>query len=356
MRYLDSDPVRLTDDGCAVSAIDQTLLPHELRRIELRTAEEFSGAIKRLAVRGAPCIGICAAYGIYVCSLKYKAMTGRELAEALKADAEIIGTARPTAVDLSWAVKRMMRRAGDNSRLSGEALTALLRAEAEAIHEENISICERISEHGLTLLKDGSSVITHCNAGGLATSRLGTGLGPLILGAQRGMKFRAFVDETRPLLQGARLTAWELRNAGVEVTLMCDNMAAYLMSKGGIDACMVGCDRVAANGDTANKIGTLGLAIAAKRYGVPFYVFCPSSTIDVQCRDGRDIEIEEREGSEISRLHFERPTAPEGIGYFNPAFDVTPAELITAIITEAGVFFSPSTQPWNRAAQCGSIT
>ena len=341
MQYLSDDPVRLNTDGTAILAADQRLLPRRTETITLRTAGDVAGAIKTLAVRGAPCIGICAAYGVYISANAHAKEMPELFMQHLRDDAAVIEAARPTAVNLSWAVQRMMKCAAAHAAEPPAGIAAALRSEAERIHTEDIEICRSIAENGLTLLHDGASVITHCNAGALATSRLGTGLGPLLLGASRGMTFHAFVDETRPLLQGARLTAYELHRAGIDTTLMCDNMAAYRMAQGGIDACMVGCDRVAANGDTANKIGTLGLAVLAKHFGVPFYVFCPSPTIDRNCRTGADIRIEQREGSEITTLHFAQPVAPDGIRCLNPAFDVTPAALITAIITETGIHRPP---------------
>ncbi len=341
MQYEQHDPVRLRADGTEILAIDQRLLPHTEQLLTLRTAEAVAEAIRTLAVRGAPCIGICAAYGVYIGAVRRAEQGCTPLLSAVRKDAALIAAARPTAVNLSWAVRRMLRCAEAVQPCMPEKLCAHLRAEAEQIHAEEIAVCRRISEYGLTLLHDGARVITHCNAGALATSRYGTGLGPLLLGAERGMRFHAYVDETRPLLQGARLTAYELMRAGIDTTLMCDNMASYLMAQGGIDACMVGCDRVAANGDTANKIGTSGLAVLAKHYGVPFYVFCPRSTVDVQCRTGADIEIEQRDGSEITSLHFAKPIAPAGVKCLNPAFDVTPAELITAIVTEDGILYPP---------------
>lgn len=284
-------------------------------------------AVKLLKVRGAPAIGIFAAYAMYVLSEKSEKNENslREIGEYLK-------SSRPTAVNLKWAVDRMLN--SDN-----------LREEAFAIHKEDIDMCKSIAENGLSLIKDGGCVLTHCNAGALATSQYGTGLGSLILGRERGMKLSAYVDETRPLLQGARITALELMNAGVDVTLICDNMAGEVMKSGKIDAVFTGCDRVAANGDVANKIGTCSLAVLAKYYGVPFYVFCPSSTIDLRCKTGSDIVIEEREPGEITDLYFSEPIAPKGVKCYNPAFDVTPRELITGIITERGLLKThPPTQ------------
>ncbi|MBQ8922511.1 MAG: S-methyl-5-thioribose-1-phosphate isomerase [Oscillospiraceae bacterium] len=341
MQYLPNDPVRLTDDKTAILAIDQRALPSETKYLELRNAAAVAEAIRTLAVRGAPCIGICAAYGVYVAACAHMQEEKNTFSAHLDADAAVIASARPTAVNLSWAVNRMLQCKGRHLAESPAEITEALRTEAETIHAEDIDMCRRIAENGLRLLPEGSRVITHCNAGALATSRYGTGLGPLLLGAERGMTFHAFVDETRPLLQGARLTAYELHRAGIDTTLMCDNMASYLMAQGGITACMVGCDRVAANGDTANKIGTSGLAVLAQHYGVPFYVFCPSPTIDRSCKTGADIRIEQREGDEITHLHFAKPVAPAGIRCLNPAFDITPASLITAIITETGILYPP---------------
>lgn len=334
-----NDPVRLSRDGNSVEIIDQRLLPEKRVTLSITNAQQAYDAIKTLAVRGAPCIGIFAAFSVYICALSHSGEDG--FWEKLKSDAELIASARPTAVNLSWAVGRMMRCAEGVKAHGEEAVVQALKTQAQAVREEDILTCKTIAEHGLTLIKDGSSVITHCNAGALATSRYGTGLGPLLLGAERGMTFHAYVDETRPLLQGARLTAYELMNAGADTTLMCDNMASYLMSQKKIDACMVGCDRVALNGDTANKIGTSGLAVLAKHYGVPFYVFCPTSTIDSECTSGSEIVIEQRPPEEITQLYYSRQIAPEGVKCLNPAFDVTPNELITAIVTEKGIVYPP---------------
>lgn len=341
MKYEKSDPVRLTADETAVEIIDQTLLPNSLKTVRLHNAEEVYSAIKTLQVRGAPCIGICAAYGVFVCAKRISAEDTGEFFAELKIAADCISSARPTAVNLSWAVNRMYSCAERNKNLPREQLLETLKNEAVAVHEEDIETCQIMSEFGLTLMRDGDSVLTHCNAGALATSRYGTGLGTLLLGAERGYKFHAYVDETRPLLQGARLTSYELSNAGIETTLICDNMASYVMSKGLVNAVFVGCDRVAVNGDTANKIGTSGLAVLAKHYGVPFYVFCPFSTIDTNCKTGADIQIEMRDGDEIKKMYFEKPIAPDSVECLNPAFDVTPAELITAIVTERGIFYPP---------------
>ncbi|MBQ8613728.1 MAG: S-methyl-5-thioribose-1-phosphate isomerase, partial [Ruminiclostridium sp.] len=252
-------------------------------------------------------------------------------------------SSRPTAVNLSFALNRVEKAAFSEK---GNGVTSMLKAmedESRRIHTEDMEMCRAISEYGLTLVKDGDGILTHCNAGPLATSKYGTGLGTLFLGAEKGYTFHVYSDEPRPLLQGARLTEYELHKAGIDVTLICDNMASIVMKQGKIQACFVGCDRVAANGDTANKIGTSGVAVLAKHYGIPFYVFCPSSTIDFNCKTGEDIKIEEREPAEISTKFFSSPVAPAGVKCYNPAFDVTDNELITAIITEKGICRAPYT-------------
>lgn len=335
------DNIRFSEDKSAVVITDQTLLPNERREITLKTRDDMFDAILQLRVRGAPAIGICAGYCLYALSRQITSLDFKEYFSQLKADADFLNSSRPTAVNLSWALNRMLALAQKNSRLSIPEIDRLLYDECIAIHNEDIAMCEAISEHGLALLKEGDGILTHCNAGPLATSRYGTALGPILLGAQRGMRFRVFADETRPLLQGARLTSYELHEAGVDVTLICDNMASIVMSKGWIQACLVGCDRIAANGDTANKIGTSGVAILAKHYGIPFYVLGPTSTIDFDCATGTEIMIELRDPEEIKRKFFEKPIAPEGVKCYNPAFDVTDNSLITGIITQKGVCRPP---------------
>jgi len=330
--------IALSPDGSAVRIIDQTRLPGELVYLELRGREELYEAICSLRVRGAPAIGIFAAWALYVLAQSYGE---EEFLARLEEDCDYLISSRPTAVNLACQAERMRACARALvDRPAGEILEAM-RAEAAAIHGEDIAKCRAISEYGLSLLKEGDTVLTHCNAGPLATSEYGTGLGPLMLAAERGMKIGAFVDETRPLLQGARLTAWELQRAGVDVTLICDNMAALAMKQGKIQAVFAGCDRMARNGDAANKIGTSGAAIIAAHYGVPVYILLPSSTIDMTCAGGEDIPIEFRDGEEIRSMWYERPMAPEGIGCWNPAFDVTDHRLITAIVTEKGVLYPP---------------
>ena len=334
MEYFDTDPVRLSGDKKSMIIIDQRRLPGELVTREITSAEDMYDAIKTLAVRGAPCIGIFAAYCVYV---RAEHTPDGELDNELSGFAEYLNSSRPTAVNLSWALAQMRAVLDESRGLTPTQRREMLLKKAQQIHQSDIDTCEKIAEYGLTLIKENDGVITHCNAGALATSRLGTGLGPLLLAARRGIKLRPYVDETRPLLQGARLTAYELQKAGLEPTLICDNMAAYVMSRGLVNAVFIGADRIAANGDTANKIGSLSLAVNAKHFGVPFYVFAPRSTFDPKCKTGEDIPIELREGSEISTLHFERPIAPEGVRCLNPAFDVVPHELITAIVTEEGI-------------------
>ena len=332
--------------GNCVRVLDQTRLPNEEVYLHLSTPEECYDAIARLCVRGAPAIGIFAAFAI--------AQIARNESPSYEDDAaffarirqvsEYLASSRPTAVNLRWALRRMEGVMDACEGRGREDTLAALQAEALAIQAEDASICERISELGLSLLEDGWGLITHCNAGAIATSAYGTALGPMLLGAQRGMQFHVYADETRPLLQGARLTTYELSKAGVDVTLICDNMASIVMSQGKVQACLVGCDRVAANGDTANKIGTSGLAIIAHHYGVPFYVMCPTSTIDMSCASGADIPIEERNGDEIKTMFYSRPVAPASVPCYNPAFDVTDHSLITAIVTEKGICRAPYDQ------------
>ena len=310
-----------------------------VRRLE--TAQEFYDAIRTLAVRGAPAIGICAGYAMYVLALRSGAKTGSELIALLEKDGEYLISSRPTAVNLAWAVRRMLERARSLENESPEAVTKALLEESKAIHAEDIGMCTRISEYGLTLVRPGDGILTHCNAGPLATSKYGTAIGPVLLGKERGIDFKVFSDETRPLLQGARLTSYELQKAGVDVTLICDNMASIVMKNGWVQACFVGCDRVAANGDFANKIGTSGVAILAKHYGIPFYTLGPCSTIDMNCPTGADIKIEERDPEEVKSLWYEKPMALPEVKCYNPAFDVTDHSLVTAIVTDRGIVYPP---------------
>ncbi|WP_297141721.1 S-methyl-5-thioribose-1-phosphate isomerase [uncultured Eubacterium sp.] len=306
--------------GGKLFVLDQTKLPNEEVYFTPKAKEDYYYAIKTLQVRGAPAIGIFAGYAMGM-------LDGNK--EELKA---YLDSCRPTAVNLSYATSRMLKAYKDGKNLLDEAM---------AIHNEDIEMCRKISEYGLSLLHDGDGVLTHCNAGELATSKYGTGLGPLILGAEKGYNFHAYVDETRPLLQGARLTSYELEKAGIDTTLICDNMASLVMKQGKINAVLVGTDRIAANGDIANKIGTSGVAILAKYYDIPFYVLGPYSTIDYKCKTGNDIVIEEREQSEIKEMWYKKPMALPETKCYNPAFDVTDNSLITAIITDRGILRAP---------------
>ena len=334
-----TENVSLSSNGRSVRILDQSLLPGETVYLELSEPEALYEAIASLRVRGAPAIGIFAGYALYVLSLRPFDGDFPAFLSRCREDRDYLNASRPTAVNLQHMLDRTLS-AAEGCASAEEARTAMLEA-AFSIHREDIEMCRAISEHGLSLIKDGDGILTHCNAGPLATSKYGTGLGPLFLAKERGMTLHAWVDETRPLLQGARLTAYELQRAGVDCTLICDNMASLVMKEGKISACFVGCDRVARNGDTANKIGTSGVAILAKHYGIPFYVLGPSSTIDFTCPDGDHIPIELRDGSEIKEKFFSRPSSLSDVKCYNPAFDVTDHSLITAIVTEKGVCYPP---------------
>ena len=330
--------VRFNQEADAVVILDQTLLPNEETYLTLTSAEEIWDAIYKLKVRGAPAIGIAAAYGIYVCALRIETEDKAEfMAEFQKIKTYLAG-ARPTAVNLTAALDRMERVLTAHPLATIPEWKVLLYKEAIAIREEDAAACRQIGENCLVLLQPGIGILTHCNAGHLAVSEYGTALAPIYLGQERGYGFKVFADETRPLLQGARLTAYELRKAGVDVTLICDNMASLVMRKGWVQAVVVGCDRVAANGDVANKIGTSGVAILAHHYGIPFYVLGPTSTIDLTCPDGDSIVVEERDPLEVTDMWYAHRMAPKDVKVYNPAFDITPHELITAIITEKGMF------------------
>ena len=318
-----------------IRLIDQTRLPLALEYVNTNDIEVVWHAIKTLQVRGAPAIGIAAAMGIAV-AIQHSETNGAALQAEISAAADALATSRPTAVNLFWALDRMLQVARENASLEPEFLKRKLVEEAIAIRDEDADMCHAIGRHGADLLPDGSTVLTHCNAGGLATSEFGTALAPIYTAVEQGKRIAVYADETRPLLQGSRLTAWELQQAGIDVTVICDNMAAQVMKEGRIDAVMVGSDRIAANGDAANKIGTYGVALAAKAHNIPFYVLAPTSTIDFDCPTGDAIPIEERSAEEITE-GFGKRTAPEGIKVYAPAFDVTPAYLITAIICEHGI-------------------
>ena len=331
------DTVALDEKENALVIIDQTLLPGEVKMLSLRRQEDIREAIYMLRVRGAPAIGVAAAIGLYLAALEIDTDSADEFFGRLAAAKAYLAAARPTAVNLFWALDRMERAAlACREKPIGE-IKARLHDEAVRIREEDIETCRKIGENGLTLLRNGCGVLTHCNAGQLATTRYGTALAPIHLGRERGWNFRVFCDETRPLLQGARLSAYELLADGVDTTVICDNMASQVMKNGWVDAVLVGADRIAANGDACNKIGTSGVAILARHYGVPFYVLAPLSTIDRTLATGAEIPIEERRGAEITEMWYARPMAPSGVKTYNPAFDVTDASLITGIVTEKGV-------------------
>ncbi len=369
MNILDYETVALNDSADAMRIIDQTLLPGRTEIIELRTAQEIWDAIYLLRVRGAPAIGVAAGYGIYLLAKQIASTATATAAENSKPDlgnpsetletfyaeyrrqSEYLNSARPTAVNLSWALKRMdgvCREAIDQvkseTRTAGDALNYIisrLHDESVAIQQEDIDTCRQIGEYGLSLIQPGDGLLTHCNAGQLATSKYGTATAPMYLGHERGYNLHIYCDETRPLLQGARLTSYELQSAGMDVTLLCDNMSASLMKQGKINAVFVGCDRMAANGDFANKIGTLVVATVAARYGVPFYVCVPSSSIDMNTPDGDHIVIEQRPDKEVTEMWYNERMAPESVKVYNPAFDVTDHELVTAVITERGIARAP---------------
>jgi methylthioribose-1-phosphate isomerase len=323
--------------------LDQTQLPGREVYVVLKNKEDVWDAIKKLMVRGAPAIGIAAAYGLYISTKDSTADTVSAFIDEVQPVAEYLNSSRPTAVNLSWALRRQMKALRDLEAKGGSVddAKALLLSEADAIRQEDEDSCRRMGEYGLSLLKPGMGILTHCNAGTLATAKYGTSIAPLYLGQERGYDFKVYSDETRPLLQGARLTAWELCRAGIDETVICDNMAYTVMKNGWIDAVLVGCDRMAANGDGANKIGTAGLSVIAKYFNVPFYMYVPTSTIDLDTPTGDDIKIELRDSEEIRSLWYSEPQVPAEAKTYNPAFDVTPAENITAIITENGIVRQP---------------
>ena len=325
--------------------IDQTKLPGELVYMEIDDIEDTWDAIKRLVVRGAPAIGIAAGYGLMAAAQDSQAGTPEAFLAEVEGYAEYLATSRPTAVNLFWALERCLESVraavGDGEDVGG--LKEVLFAEADAICEEDIRMCRSIGEHGVELISEGAGVLTHCNAGALATGDYGTALSPMYVAQENGLRPKVFADETRPLLQGSRLTAWELQRAGVDVTVICDNMAAVVMREGRIDLVIVGSDRIAANGDAANKIGTYGVAVLARHHDIPFYVAAPYSTIDMKLATGDEIPIEQRDPEEIAN-GFGRRTAPEGVSIYNPAFDVTPNDLIAGIITERGILPAPYTE------------
>lgn len=352
---LDYETVELDVETDELVIIDQTLLPGKTEIIRLKTAQEIWDAIYLLRVRGAPAIGVAAAMGIYILAkqiavenhmLDGTADSGQteeyeKFYMEFTKQKEYLNSARPTAVNLSWALNRMDRLCQSMSDKTISDIIVSLQKEAIEIKNEDIRVCKAIGEYGLSLVKPGDGILTHCNAGQLATCKYGTATAPIYLGHERGYDFKVFADETRPLLQGARLTAYELHSAGVDVTLICDNMASTVMKNGWVNAVFVGCDRVAANGDAANKIGTSGVAAIAKYYGVPVYICAPTSTIDMNTPTGAEIKIEQRPAEEVTEMWYKERMAPAGVKVFNPAFDVTDHELIAGIVTEYGVARAP---------------
>jgi methylthioribose-1-phosphate isomerase len=332
----------LDNQGGKLRLIEQTLLPEQLEYVILDDTEAIFDAIKRLVVRGAPAIGCAAALGLSAIVRKVNFNNTSELIDFAQKNADRLAESRPTAVNLFWALNLCMKEIKENTSATPDELKNILLRTALGILEEDIQMCRSIGIHGKELLKDGMGILTHCNAGALATGDYGTALSPMYVAHEADMKIKVYADETRPLLQGSRLTAWELNQAGIDVTVICDNMTAQVMKEGKIDLVIVGSDRLSANGDAANKIGTYGVAILAKYHNIPFYVAAPYSTFDLSLDSGDKIPIEQRDPDEIAN-GFGRRTAPLGVNFYNPAFDVTPNELITGIITEKGIFYPPYT-------------
>ena len=332
-------PLKWLPKTRCISLLDQTQLPAREVWLDLHTPEDVGEAILSLRVRGAPAIGIAAAYGAVLAACHSDEAPYSAVVRAI----DLLESTRPTAVNLTWALDRMRGVAEDNKGLTQEQLSAALLKEAQGIETEDRAAGQQLGHYGLQLLAPGDTVLTHCHTGGVATSGYGTALAPLVLGAQRGIELKAYVDETRPLLQGSRITAWELARAGVAATLITDSMAGHVMRTRKIDAVLVGADRIAANGDVANKIGTYALAVLARAHEVPFYVSAPMSTIDFATPTGSSIVIEERAPSEVTH-GFGLRTAPEGVDVYNPAFDITPADYVTTIITEKGIVRPPYTE------------
>ena len=338
---LEYETLALDEENNALCILNQTKLPVKTEILSLRTKKEIWQAIHDLQVRGAPAIGDAAAIGIYLVAKNFETDDYADFCRQFSEVKDYLNSARPTAVNLSWALRRMEQVLLNSKGETVATICHRLHDEALRIKQEDINICKKLGEYGLSLLKPGDGLLTHCNAGQLATAKYGTATAPMYLGHKKGYGFKIFCDETRPLLQGARLTAYELHSAGLDVTLICDNMVSSVMQKGWIQAVFVGCDRVAANGDTANKIGTSGVAILAKHYSIPFYVCAPSSTIDFETATGANIPIEQRKAEEVTEMWYRERMAPEGVTVYNPAFDITDNELITAIITEHGIARPP---------------
>lgn len=340
-KFADIETVSLDDENSALLVIDQTKLPGTLEVIALKTQEAIFDAIRTLQVRGAPAIGVAAAFGLYLAAKEIPDDRFDLFYKKLKEASAYLGLSRPTAVNLSWALDRIEQTALSAKDRPVCEIKQILKEEALKIKDEDAAVCRAIGEHALSLIKPHDGILTHCNAGRLATTKYGTALSVIYLAQERGYSLKVFADETRPLLQGARLTAFELMETGVDVTLICDSMASAVMKNGWIQAVFVGCDHVAANGDSANKIGTSSVAILANYYSIPFYICAPTSTIDRTCKTGNEIYIEERPENEVTELWYRERMAPKGVNVFNPAFDITDASLITAIITERGILMPP---------------
>lgn len=332
--------VKLSDDNNAVIILDQTGLPNHEEYLTLTEASRMWDAIKQLQVRGAPAIGVFAGYAMAVLAQHNTNTDYASFKEQFDEQADYLNTSRPTAVNLSWALKRMKKYV-ETHQEDVSSLKKELIEEAKRIDAENLEMNRKIAEYGVTLLHDGDGILTHCNAGYLACLGYGTATAPMYMAQEKGMNIHVYSDETRPLLQGARLTSYELYKAGIDVTSICDNMASIVMKEGKIQCVMVGCDRIAANGDFANKIGTSGVAILAKHYNIPFYTLGPSSTIDLNTPSGSDIHIEQRDGEEIGTMWYKEPMILDGIKKYNPSFDVTDHDLLTAIVTEKGIVYPP---------------
>jgi methylthioribose-1-phosphate isomerase len=343
MNALELNTVVLADNKKEMIILDQTLLPGTIKYLTLSDEKDIWEAIYLLRVRGAPAIGVAAGYGIYIISSQIETDSMDEFCANFRKKKDYLASSRPTAVNLFWALNRMERVLEENrQKLTVAQMKERLCQEADAIREEDIAISRNIGRYGFELLHHGDGILTHCNAGTLATAKYGTALAPIYLALEQGWDdLHVFCDETRPLLQGARLSAFEMQTAGVDTTLLCDNMASITMKRGKINIVFVGCDRVASNGDFANKIGTSGVAILAKHYGIPFYVCAPSSTIDMSMKSGDEIVIEERPAEEVTEMWYKERMAPEGVKVCNPAFDVTDHELVTGIITEKGIAHAP---------------
>jgi methylthioribose-1-phosphate isomerase len=350
MNALELNTVVLSDNKKEMIILDQTLLPNTIKYLTLSKAKDIWEAIYMLRVRGAPAIGVAAAYGIYIVSSQLETENMDEFCENFKRQKSYLASSRPTAVNLFWALNRMEKVLNENrEELTVNQMKERLRQEADAIRQEDIAISRNIGKFGFKLLKHGDGILTHCNAGTLATAKYGTALAPVYIALEKGWNdLHVFCDETRPLLQGARLTAFEMQTAGVDTTLICDDMASITMKRGKVNIVFVGCDRVASNGDFANKIGTSGVAILAKYYNIPFYVCAPSSTIDMSLKSGDEIVIEERPAEEVTEMWYKKRMAPKGIKVCNPAFDVTNHELITGIITEKGIAHAPFSEAFKR--------